>query len=143
MRVQFVTIGMGAALLSACGEQADSSSDSVTVASSETTSVATEQTNVVGARPASFAQCVACHRVEPGKNGIGPSLAGVYGAKAGHVGDYAYSPAMRESGLVWDAATLDRYLENPRTTVPNTKMSYGGMRSAEDRARIVAYLQTL
>ncbi|MDN3647155.1 c-type cytochrome [Pontixanthobacter aestiaquae] len=143
MRIQFVTICTGAALLSACGEQTDTSPDSITRAPGESQSVVAEQTSVTGARPASFAQCVACHRVEPGKNGIGPSLAGVYGAKAGHVGDYAYSSALRESGLIWDAATLDRYLENPRKVVPNTKMTYSGMRSAEDRARIVAYLQTL
>lgn len=95
------------------------------------------------ARPASFTQCATCHAVEPGKNGIGPSLAGVFDAKAGHVGDYAYSSAMRASGLVWDDATLDAYLAQPMAKVPGTKMSFPGVKDAGQRAEIIAYLKTL
>ncbi len=94
-------------------------------------------------RPAAFAQCAICHSVEPGRNGIGPSLAGVYGAQAGHVADYAYSTAMRESGLTWDEATLDSYLQNPRAAVPNTKMSYAGLRDDAQRAELIAWLKAL
>lgn len=93
--------------------------------------------------PAAFAQCAICHSVAPGQNGIGPSLAGVYGAPAGHVGSYAYSSAMRESGIVWDEAALDRYLADPRGTVPGTKMSYPGLRDEEQRAELIEWLKTL
>ncbi len=94
-------------------------------------------------RPAAFAQCATCHGVVEGARGIGPTLVGVFGAKAGHIADYAYSEAMRSSGLVWNEAALHTYLENPQTTVPGTKMSYQGLKNAEERAAIIAYLKTL
>lgn len=94
-------------------------------------------------RPASFAQCATCHGVVPDARGIGPSLAGVFGAKAGHVPDYAYSEAMQSSGLVWNENALNAYLDNPQTTVPGTKMSYRGLKDAEQRAEIIEYLKTL
>ena len=97
----------------------------------------------VAAAPAMFAMCKACHSVEPGENGIGPTLAGTYKAKAGHVADFEYSEAMLASGLVWDEATLDAYLENPRKVVPGTKMSYAGLKDAAKRKEVVDYLKTL
>ncbi len=96
-----------------------------------------------GDRPAAFARCATCHQTAPGRNGVGPSLAGVFGAPAGHEPTYAYSKALRASGLVWDAETLDAYLADPRGVVPGTKMAFAGVRSAEERAAIVAYLETL
>lgn len=92
--------------------------------------------------PLAFVQCGTCHQTKPGRNGIGPSLAGVFGAKAGHVGDYAYSAAMRGSGLTWDEATLDTFLANPRAAVPGTKMSYAGLRDEGQRAEIIEFLKT-
>lgn len=96
-----------------------------------------------GARPVAFARCATCHQTAPGRNGVGPSLAGVYGAPAAHEPTYAYSRAMRESGLVWDEATLDAYLANPREVVPGTKMAFAGLRDPAERAAIIAYLKTL
>lgn len=142
MRFRFVAISLGVLALSGCGEPTDKPAP----AGAESLDVATKveaQSPQEGARPNSFAQCAVCHNVDPGGNGIGPTLAGVYEAKAGHIGDFAYSSAMRESGLTWDEGTLDRYLENPRKTVPGTKMSYAGMRDAEKRAALIAYLKTL
>jgi cytochrome c len=95
------------------------------------------------ARPPAFARCATCHATVPGRNAIGPSLAGVFGAPAGHEPTYAYSRALRDSGLVWDARTLDAYLADPRGVVPGTKMAFAGVRSAEERAAIIAYLETL
>lgn len=95
------------------------------------------------ARPVAFAQCQSCHAVEPGKNGIGPSLAGVFGAKAGHEPSFAYSTAMRESGLTWDEATLDSYLKDPRGTVPGTKMAYAGLKDDARRAELIEWLKTI
>jgi cytochrome c len=137
MRVRVMLAALGLLALSACGSSADETAKPGT-----TTAVQTEQLTL-GDRPKSFAQCAACHSVEPGQNGIGPTLAGVFDAEAGHIDDFAYSSAMRESGLTWDAATLDRYLENPRKTVPGTKMSYAGMRDAEKRAELIEYLKGL
>lgn len=93
--------------------------------------------------PQAFRQCATCHRVEPGARSIGPSLAGVFGAKAGHVGNFAYSSAMRGSGLVWDEATLDAFLGAPAQTLPGTKMSYAGLKDPAQRQAVIAYLKTL
>lgn len=96
-----------------------------------------------GGRPVAFAKCATCHQIAPGRNGVGPSLAGVYGAPAAHEPTYAYSTAMRTSGLVWDEATLDAYLVDPRAVVPGTKMVFPGVRDPAERAAIIAYLKTL
>lgn len=92
--------------------------------------------------PAAFGICATCHSTEPGKVGIGPSLAGVVGRTAGAT-DYNYSPAMKASGVHWDAATLDAYIASPHSIVPGTKMSYAGLKDAKKRAAIVEYLETL
>ena len=115
-------------LLAACGEERAAEAGAA---------------QAIGSRPAAFAQCATCHSTDPGRNGVGPSLAGAFGAQAAHEPTYAYSDAMRGSGLTWDAATLDAYIADPRRLVPGTKMSFAGVRSAEDRAAIVAYLKGL
>ncbi len=85
-------------------------------------------------------KCIACHSFAPGQNKLGPSLAGVVGRKAGAVPGFTYSPAMKASNLTWDAATLDRYLTNPRAVVPGTRMIFGGIPAPADRANLIAYL---
>lgn len=92
-----------------------------------------------------FRKCKACHMVGPdAKNRVGPVLNGVVGAHpASHEG-YNYSDAMeafKESGAVWDEATLDKYLTKPRDVVPKTKMSFPGLRKEEDRQDVIAYLK--
>ena len=64
-----------------------------------------------------FAQCAACHSVEPGKHGVGPSLMGVYGTKSGEIAGYPFSEAMKQANLTWDDATLDTYLTAPMKVV--------------------------
>ena len=91
--------------------------------------------------PAAFAVCKACHSVEPGKNGIGPSLAGIWGEEAGEVDGYDFSEAMEESGLRWNQATLDRYLTDPRGVVPGTKMAFGGVADAAKRQAIIDWIK--
>ena len=88
-----------------------------------------------------FKKCKACHAIEAGKNKVGPSLAGVVGAEAGKVEGYKYSSAMMESGLVWDEATLDVYLADPKGVVKGTKMSFAGLKNEEDRADVIEYLK--
>jgi cytochrome c2 len=93
--------------------------------------------------PASFAQCKACHSVEPGKNGIGPSLAGIFGDRAATVPGFEFSDAMKSSGLTWNQATLDRYLTDPKGVVPGTKMAFGGVKDAAKRQEIINYLKAI
>lgn len=95
------------------------------------------------ARPAAFAQCAACHSTEPGKTVFGPSLANVAGRRAGSLPGYAYSPALKSSGLTWNAATLDRWLTSPQRMVPGTKMPFAGIADATKRKQVVDYLLTL
>lgn len=93
--------------------------------------------------PTSFGQCASCHSLQPGKHGIGPSLAGVYGTRAGEVAGYAFSPALKAAGLTLDDATLDKWLAGPMQMVPGTKMTYAGMPDPAKRAELIAFLKTL
>lgn len=88
-----------------------------------------------------FARCAACHTVGQSGGKIGPSLNGVVGRKAGSVPGYAYSPAMKASGLKWDVPTLARFLQGPSKAVPGTKMFFPGFPSPQDQADVAAYLQ--
>ena len=90
-----------------------------------------------------FAQCKICHSVEPGKNGLGPSLYDVVGRKAGTEAGFTYSPAMKNSGLTWTDAELTEYLRAPMKLVPGTKMAFAGIANEKDRADVIAYLDTL
>src|SRR5215469_1413228 len=85
--------------------------------------------------------CAICHTLEEGKNKIGPSLAGVVGRKAGSVPGFAYSAANKNSGDMWDEATLDRYLTDPRKFMPGTKMVFAGLKNSEDRKALIEYLK--
>lgn len=90
-----------------------------------------------------FKKCRACHAVGEGaKNKVGPELNGIIGRKAGGEAEYKYSAAMTESGITWDEANLDKYLENPKDLVPKTKMIFGGIKKEEDRKDLIAYLAT-
>lgn len=93
--------------------------------------------------PAAFNQCKACHKVEAGKNGVGPSLFGVFGRKAGEAEGYKYSEAHLKSGLTWDEETLTKYLADPKAVVPGNKMVFAGLKKPEDVAAVIAYLKTL
>lgn len=93
------------------------------------------------AGPAAFATCAGCHSTAPGgKRGLGPNLYGVVGRSAGQAPGFSYSPALRDSGILWSAATLDRFLADPTAMVPGTRMR-ARTRSAEDRRAIIAYVE--
>ncbi len=98
---------------------------------------------VAGAK--TFGQCRSCHATTAGApDGIGPNLFGVYNSKAGtRRKGYAYSTALKSSRLVWNDATLDRWLTNPATTVPGTKMTFIGLQRKPMRDNVIAYLKTL
>lgn len=88
--------------------------------------------------------CALCHYAGPGSigGGQGPSLVGVLGATAGMRSDFSYTKAMRESGLVWNEATLDRFLADPSVVVPGTTMVVK-VPQANSRRDLIAYLATL
>jgi nitrite reductase (NO-forming) len=87
-----------------------------------------------------FRKCQACHSLEPGRNGLGPSLAGLIGKKASGVPNYDYSPAMKGSNLTWDVATLDAYLSDPQKLVPGNKMPFPGLKTENERNAVIAFL---
>lgn len=92
--------------------------------------------------PAAFAVCRACHSVEPGKNGVGPTLHGIVGSAAGEVPGYTFSPALKKSGIVWDREKLDTWLQGPMKMVPGTKMVIT-VPDAAKRKELIDYLETL
>lgn len=93
--------------------------------------------------PASFAQCAVCHTVnEGGANRLGPNLWAVAGAKAAQ-GAFNFSPALKNSGLTWTDANLDKWLENPRELVPGNRMAFMGVRDAARRKEIIDYMKQL
>jgi len=89
-----------------------------------------------------FEECASCHSVAAGQNGVGPSLHGIIGRKAGSVDDFRYSPAMRRSGITWTPQTLETFIADPQQAVPANRMPYAGLTDADARADLIAYLQT-
>jgi len=92
-----------------------------------------------------FRICSACHAIGPGaKTKVGPELNGVVGRKWASVEGYSYSSdltAGRDQGKVWDEATLDDYLTNPKHLAPHGKMGFGGFPQASKRADVIAFLK--
>src|SRR5262245_53563265 len=87
-----------------------------------------------------FEECAACHSTERGVNGVGPSLAGTLGRKAGEGAEFRYSPALRRSGITWNADKLNDFIADPQKVIPDNRMPYSGMPDATARADLLAYL---
>ena len=106
---------------------------------------------IAGADPdfgqALVARCSGCHRFEPDAVPlIGPNLYEIVGAAIGDAADFAYSQALqtlRADGVVWTYSLLESFLESPATAVPGTRMGFGGVADADERAAIIAYLRSL
>ena len=91
-----------------------------------------------------FKKCKACHVVNEEKNKTGPHLVNIIDRPAASVESYKkYSKAMKNSGFVWDEATLDGYLAAPKKYLKGTKMAFAGLRKEKDRADIIAYFKSL
>jgi cytochrome c len=91
---------------------------------------------------AAFAPCSACHSIQ-GSNGVGPSLQGVLGRKAGSFTGFRYSPAMKAAATTWDTVSLNAFIAHPQQAIPGNAMPFAGVPDAKTRDDIVAYLGTL
>ena len=88
-----------------------------------------------------FKKCVACHSLQEGKNKIGPPLNNLLGRKAGSVKGYKYSKAMKNSGVVWNEESLDKFLTKPRKFIPKTKMSFRGIKKKSLRDDLISFFK--
>lgn len=138
--------------VSACGEspasqEAPAEPETVVEAEPEPTEPEVELTFAdltgdAGAGETIFVQCKTCHLLEEGKNGVGPSLYGVIGREAGSIDGFNYSDANAGSGITWTPEIMFEYLEAPREYLPGTRMAYPGLKDAQDRADLIAFLTT-
>jgi cytochrome c len=87
--------------------------------------------------------CRTCHTLKEGDNRLGPNLHKIIGRKAGSLPNYGYSSAMKGADMVWDKATLDRFIANPDQVVSGHSMKpFGGVASAEERGKIIGFLES-
>ena len=89
--------------------------------------------------------CRECHSFVKDDNRLGPTLYGVVGRKAGTQTGYGFTQSLKDSGITWDEATLDKWIANPNAVIPGNGMSppYGGVADPAIRAKIIAFLKTL
>lgn len=90
---------------------------------------------------AAFRLCAPCHALEAGKQKAGPSLHGLFGRRAGSVEGFAYSDAMRQSGLIWNEESLAAYLRAPRKVIPGARMAFAGIEDRDRLMKLIAYLK--
>lgn len=91
-----------------------------------------------------FKKCAACHTItQGGANGIGPNLWGTLGEEIGHgKGGFAFSDALAKVGGSWDFDKMSQWLTSPRKFAPGTKMTFAGLGNAQDRANLLAYMNS-
>lgn len=101
---------------------------------------------LIAAGEKAFKKCSACHRVGEGaKNSTGPVLNGIVGRAAGIIDGFKYSKPLMDmaaAGLVWDEASMQAFIENPKGFMKGTRMTFAGLKKPEDRAAVIAYLAT-
>jgi cytochrome c len=90
----------------------------------------------------SFKKCGPCHDVGPtAKNKVGPVLNGLDGRKSGSIPGYNYSDANKGSGITWNEATFLEYIKDPKAKIPNTKMTFAGIKNEDEAKNLWAYLR--
>ena len=101
-------------------------------------------TDVASGQLAFNNSCRTCHSVKEGDNRLGPNLYKVVGRKAGSLPNYGYSAAMKNADFVWDKGKLDQFIADPDAVVRGNNMKpYGGLASADTRAKVIAYLESV
>lgn len=89
-----------------------------------------------------FRACAACHSLEPGAHLTGPSLANLFGHRTGTAeGFMRYSEALRKANVTWNDKTLDAWIANPKKFIPGNFMTFSGIRDAQQRADLIAFLK--
>lgn len=89
-----------------------------------------------------FLRCRACHQIgETARNAVGPKLNGLFGRHSGSIEGYNYSPANKNSGIVWDEPTFRDYIKAPQAKIPGTKMTFPGLKSDQEIDDVVAFLK--
>jgi cytochrome c len=105
-------------------------------------SPASAQSSDVSRGQRDFRVCAPCHSLEPGRNMTGPSLANLWGRKAGGLTSFdRYSDALKSSGIIWDDRSLDGWLTDPDGMVPDNEMLFNGIKDARVRADLLAFLK--
>ena len=87
-------------------------------------------------------QCQACHVIDAEQNRVGPHLVGIFGREAGAVDGFSYSPAMANSGIVWDEDTIAAYLADPRGYIQGNRMAFAGLRQEQQILDVIAYMKS-
>ncbi len=158
MRVHFLILALATGLLAACGKNGGGANQAVGAAAPAPPAPAApteaQKKAALASLPAAyqgadfdngeakFALCKSCHTTAPeGPDMTGPNLNGVFGRRAGTEPGFAYSDALKISKITWDAASIDKWISNPRADIPGTKMTYLGMENPKDRIDLIAYLK--
>ena len=89
-----------------------------------------------------FGTCATCHSLQPDQNMTGPSLADLWGRRAGSLPSFRrYSPALESANVVWNDKTLDEWVEDPQHLVPGNQMTFAGIKDARQRADLLVFLK--
>ena len=145
-----ITMGAACVILSGCGEAQKSGAS----ASAPAELTAAQKTALLAELPAPynagdiangetrFMLCRSCHTTGAGGASLtGPNLHAVFGRKAATLADYRSSDALKASGLIWDAPTMDAWVADPHALVKGSKMSFVGLKEVKDRVDLIAYLK--